>query len=111
MQNQILQDLLEVLLLWVESHRLEKTDINLFGHFEAFEAIEQVACQQFVMILVLSFTLGGDWRDKHPEKDHLNVRDGFIQFVSRVDHAEDEQLLIFSAQFEQFILEVSLRKL
>ena len=57
-KNEVLQNLFEVLLLWVKGHRLEQAHVGLFWHLEITLIVEQIANQQVILATLLSFSFG-----------------------------------------------------
>ena len=55
-QNNVLKHLLEVLLLGLQAHRLQKTNVGLFRHIKTL-SMEEVSSQEILTITNLSLQL------------------------------------------------------
>lgn len=82
-----------MLLLGLQSHRLQQTFVGLLRHVHIL-FMEEVAGQKLVAIAILSLSLGRDGRDEHLVEQKFNVGNDIVQLVGRVEHAENKKFLI-----------------
>ena len=93
-----------MLFLWLQGYCLKQTNVGLFGHFEVRDVIEDVANEQVIFIISLSLRFSGQRRDKHFEEHELDVRDGAVQLVGRVEDAQDEEHFVFGTLLLKLLL-------
>ena len=93
-----------MLFLWLQGYCLKQTDVGLFRHFEVLQVMEDVANEQVILVIFPSLRFSGQWRDEHLEENEFDVRDGAVQFVGRVEDAQDEENLVFSTLLLKLLL-------